>query len=398
MNASATDASATNSAANNSTDIAIVGGGPVGAALALALHGSGLSVTVLEAREASVAAARDPRPIALSQGSRMLLERLDAWQGLAPTPIINVHVSQRGRFGRAALSARDAGVPAFGYVFDYKEIFLKLATLARAADSVYCDGAQVTAIHRDGDLSGIDYVLNGAQATLRARLTVVADGGDIDGLAAAKSVDYQQCALTTRVRTTLPHGNTAYERFTPEGPLALLPFGDEMAVVWTLTPQRAQTLMDAGDIPFLAALREAFGGRVGEFTAVSQRACFALTLRTTREAAMPGVVSIGNAAQTLHPVAGQGFNLGLRDAWELAQVLRAVSVQAIADPATLRRYRASRRVDRYGTVGATHGLVRLFSNDIFPLTALRGAGITLLGCLPPARDFLARRMMFGAHG
>jgi 2-octaprenyl-6-methoxyphenol hydroxylase len=387
------------------TDIAIVGGGPVGAALALALRSSSLSVTVFEARSEH---AGDPRPIALSHGSRLLLERLGAWlkveQTATPTPINHIHVSQRGGFGRVAINAADAALPALGYVLNYHSISTVLANAAKSAggDTHYREGARVTALHRDDDIQRIDYTHDGATATLTARLVVVADGGDVEGLAPLKSVDYAQHALTARVRTTLPHQHVAYERFTGEGPLALLPFNDEMALVWTLTPARAAELKDADAKIFLAALHEAFGGRLGDFTTVTQRAGYPLTLRYTTNAAVPGVLTIGNAAQTLHPVAGQGFNLGLRDAWELARLLRAIPAQALANHDTTRdvtrSYRARRRFDRTSTVAATHGLVRLFSNDFFPLNALRGAGMTLLGSMAPARDLLARRMIFGARG
>jgi 2-octaprenyl-6-methoxyphenol hydroxylase len=388
------------------TDIAIVGGGPVGAALALALRDSGLQVTVLEARSEP---ASDPRPIALSHGSRLLLERLDVWQAIAqtasPTPIHSIHVSQRGGFGRVAINAADTGVPALGYVLDYHAVAAALAHAAKIAtgtNEAYREGARVTALHRDGETQHITYTRDGIAATLSARLVVVADGGDIEGLAPLKSVDYAQHALTARVRTALPHKHVAYERFTPEGPLALLPFNAEMALVWTLTPARAAALNDADEKSFLIALREAFGARLGDFTAVTQRACYPLTLRYTTGHAAPGAITIGNAAQTLHPVAGQGFNLGLRDAWELAQRLRTMPAQALANPditnEATRAYRARRRFDRTATVAATHGLVRLFSNDFFPANVLRGAGMTLLGSIAPARDLLARRMIFGARG
>lgn len=385
------------------TDIAIVGGGPVGAALSLALRHTDLRVTVLEARSEH---ASDPRPIALSHGSRLLLQRLGAWQAIetttAPTPISNIHVSQRGSFGRVAISAADAAVPALGYVLDYHAISAALADAAKYASSDtgadYREGARVTSVHRDGDIQRIAYSRDGTAATLTARLAVVADGGDIEGLAALKSVDYAQHALTARVRTALPHQHVAYERFTPEGPLALLPFGDEMALVWTLTPARAAELQAADDKVFLAALRAAFGTRLGDFNAVTQRACYPLTLRYSATATAPGVITIGNAAQTLHPVAGQGLNLGLRDAWELAQLLRAIPAQALANQEATRAYRVRRRFDRNATVAATHGLVRLFSNDFFLFNVLRGAGMTLLGNLAPARDLLARRMIFGIRG
>ncbi len=385
------------------TDIVIVGGGPVGAALALALRGTSLRVTVLEARAADAPhGAHDPRPIALSYGSRLLLERLGAWQTLlqqsAPAPIAHIHISQRGGFGRTMIDARDSGLPALGYVVDYGAVFAALADAVRAGGCDYRDDAQVTAIHPDGDAVRIVHATAHVPATLHARLAVVADGGDIDGVAPAGTFDYAQSALTARVRITQPHCNTAFERFTRDGPLALLPFGAEMALVWTLPPARAQALeaMDTG--AFLRALGEAFGTRLGAFTAVSRRTCFPLVLRRAARSAAPRTVCIGNAAQTLHPVAGQGFNLGLRDAWELAQAVRAAAGEDPGSTQILHRYHAARRVDRAATVGATHALVRLFSNDSFALGALRGAGMTLLGCVPPARDFLARRMIFGAHG
>ncbi len=405
------------------TDIAIIGGGPVGAALALALINSHAEdtdnsrprITVLEARAQTTqitTGGADPRPIALSYGSRLLLERFNAWQALnrkaSGTAIDHVHVSQRGGFGRVALSAADADVPQLGYVYDFNDIFLSLAMAARTTGCDYRSGVRATALSRDGEFRRIDYTCDGAAASLTARLVVIADGGDIDGLASPKTIDYAQLALTARVSTSLPHRHVAYERFTPDGPLALLPFDQEMALVWTLKPARAETLRDADAATFLAALREAFGGRLGDFTGVTRRACHALSLRLSLHSAArdgaPGIVTIGNAAQTLHPVAGQGFNLGLRDAWELAQMLRVIPARNLncGDSERLRqvlhRYHAGRRIDRYATIAATHGLVQLFSNDIFPLRAARGVGMTLLGALAPARNYLARRMIFGARG
>ena len=155
--------------------------------------------------------------------------------------------------------------------------------------------------------------------------------------------------------------------------------------------------MDADPATFCVALREAFGSRLGEFNSVTQRACYPLNLRYAVNSA-PGVITIGNAAQTLHPVAGQGFNLGLRDAWELAQILHGLAPQALTNHEALRYFRAARRMDRSATLAATHGLVHLFSNDFLPLHAARGAGMTLLGSIAPLRNFVARRMIFGARG
>jgi len=385
------------------SDIAIIGGGPIGATLALALHGSGLRVTLLEAQAARVS---DPRPIALSHGSRLLLERVGAWRALertaAATAIDQIHVSQRGGFGRVAMRAADAGVPVLGHVVDYSALSVALTDAASTADIDYRNGARVTALQRDSasahPAQRIDYTRDGAAATLTAQLVVVADGGDITGVAPPKALEYAQYALTARVRTTRPSAHVAYERFTPEGPLALLPFGDAMALVWTLQPERALALKSADAKIFLAALKQAFGGRLGDFSAVEQRASYPLTLRQSVDAAVAGVITIGNAAQTLHPVAGQGLNLGLRDAWELARALRTIPVQTLAHHHTALSYAARRRIDRNATIAATHGLVRLFSNDFFPLHAARGAAMTALGCVAPARDFLARRMIFGVRG
>ena len=378
-------------------DIAIIGGGPVGAAVALALHGSGLHITLLEARSGSTAEAR---PIAVSHGSRQLLERLQAWGQLSGTPINTVHVSQRGRFGRVAMSADEAGQPALGYVIDYVELFAALrTTLQQQEAGCSCiDGARVSAINTGAQTTQLSYTHDGAHHTLTANLAILADGGDIDGVAPPKSVPYGQCAITACVQSSLPHGNTAYERFTPEGPVALLPFGADphgFALVWTVPLQRTATLMALDDGKFLRELGAAFGMRVGEFTRVTQRRDYPLHLRYHTQPPAQGVIAIGNASQTLHPVAGQGFNLGLRDAWELAQLIRKhTRTQPQLNAAELaRHFHAQRRVDRGLTIATTHGLVRLFSNDLLP--ALRSAGLTLLAATPPLKKIFAERMTFG---
>jgi 2-octaprenyl-6-methoxyphenol hydroxylase len=376
------------------TDIIIAGGGPVGAALSLALKDSGLPMAVLESRSST---SSDPRPIALSHGSRLLLERLGAWPGGQATPIHEVHVSQRGAFGRVNMSARDAGVAALGYVIEYAVIDACIRAAARDANTRVIDGARVSAIHRDGDAHGITYQQKGAAHTLRARLVVVADGGDIAGFAPPRITDYQQHALTARVMTAKPHQHVAYERFTPEGPIALLPMQEACALVWTLAPPRAEALLAAEKATFLRELRAAFGGRLGDFTAVTHRASYPLSLKVYGEP-LAGVIPIGNAAQTLHPVAGQGFNLGLRDAWELARLIRATDVHALNGAELARSFHRRRRIDRGAVVAATHGLVQLFANDMPLLEAARGAGMTLLGALTPAKQFVARRMMLGTRG
>lgn len=373
-------------------DIVIAGGGPVGSALVLALRDAGLRTVLLEAQ--SVPSA-DRRPLALSYGSRLVLERLEVWPDLAAgvTPIRQIHVSQRGGFGRLSMSAEETGLHDLGYVVDYGRLAALLAGAAAASDASCRHGAQLDS-WQGGNPAVLQYRQAGEQNELQARLAVIADGGAVSD---AGSEDYQQCAVTARVVSERPHNNIAYERFTPQGPLALLPDGEGWALVWTTTPLRALHLCAADAADFLVQLQDEFGGRVGRFTAVSARTSHALRRRRA-SAAAEHVVFIGNAAQTLHPVAGQGFNLGLRDAWELAEQIIEGGPELLGSRAGLQAYQRRRSVDRGGGIGFTHGLVRLFSNDLPPLRFARGMGLALLGSVPPLKNFLARRMTFGARG
>ncbi|MGH8647932.1 MAG: FAD-dependent monooxygenase, partial [Burkholderiales bacterium] len=243
-------------------DVLIVGGGPVGAALALALRGSGLAVGLLEAR--APGAAADARPIALSHGSRLILERLGVWKLLAgATPIRRIHVSQRGGFGRVELDARQAGVPALGYVLDYGQISEVLAHALETGGGVDLIRATVGALESGTDAATV--IIDAAVARrVSARLLAVADGGALP-VVRLRVRDYGQAAVSARVSCGLPHQNVAYERFTPEGPLALLPMGEALALVWTTAPERARQLCALAEAGFLARLQEGFGNRLGGF-------------------------------------------------------------------------------------------------------------------------------------
>jgi 2-octaprenyl-6-methoxyphenol hydroxylase len=314
-------------------DVLIVGGGPVGAAVALALSGSGLAVALVEAR-APQAAQSDPRPIALSHGSRQILERLGVWERLQPaTPIERIHISQRGGFGRVEFDADEAGLPALGYVVDYGQLADALAAAVEARGDCRVVRAAVSAIRGGRDVA--EASLGTADGAARARLIVLAEGGAL-GAARMHTRDYRQSVVTARVKSARPHRNVAYERFTPRGPLALLPMEGRLALVWTTTPAHAQQLCELPDAEFLAQLQDAFGGRLGAFSHVSGRASFPLALKIAESATEPRVVALGNAAQTLHPVAGQGLNLGLRDAWELAETMRGGNREEIGGEAHLR--------------------------------------------------------------
>ena len=364
-------------------DVAIAGGGPVGCALALALSGSDVSFTRI-ADQSEIA----DRPIALSHGSRLILERLEAWSSVESSPIQTIHVSQRG-FGRTVMRCSDYGLPALGYVVAYSELVRSLAARTPELSGVL----QGWEPSRDEIMLRLS--VGGTEARMRARLLVLADGGlNRDS---GRVTDYRQRAVVALVTAERPPHGTAWERFTHEGPLALLPFGDRYALVWSVSPATAEELKGLRDAEFLARLREAFGGRLGEFRSTGIRSTFPLSLRRGAIRPSPRALAIGNAAQTLHPVAGQGLNLGLRDAFELARMLLDAEEEEIGSPQALARFAWNRGLDRYAGIGFTDFLVRVFSNSVPPLAVARGAGLAMLDILPPARHFLARRMIFGAR-
>lgn len=366
-------------------DVLIAGGGPVGAALALALRHSGLEVKLVEPAERRIEALR---PVALSHGSRLILEHYGAFDPTIGTPIETIHVSQSGGFGRTNISNRDMNVPALGYVMD-------LGVLAEQLKR------SVAAEHVAARVSQWQSTPNSVTATLdngvsvQARLLVLADGGQSAGDDFAMR-DYGQSAIVALVRTQSAPAARAWERFTPEGPLALLPFADRYALVWTVARANAAPLLGLSDESFLDRLQARFGDRLGRFTEVSSRAGVPLMLRFRADSvAATRAVVVGNAAQTLHPVAGQGLNLGLRDANELALLLRSTSRDQIGNAEFVTAYRGRRRYDRGATIGITDTLIRVFSNDDPVMRTARGVALATLDMLPPVRRFFARRMMHG---
>jgi 2-octaprenyl-6-methoxyphenol hydroxylase len=339
-------------------DVLIRGAGPVGCTLALALRGSGLEVAVLD-----VSTARSSfRPIALSYASRLILERAGAWQGLAATPIESIHVSQRGGFGQARLEAADAGVPALGYVTDYSN----LAGILRS---------QVQPLITQDEIA--------------ARCVVHAEGSS----AQAEEKRYAQDAVVALVTVDPPSRSAAFERFTADGPLALLPLGGRYALVWSTRPENARALVQAPEPQFLAELAAAAGNRPGRPLQAEARMALPLVLRVRATRVAPREVFIGNAAQSLHPAAGQGLNLGLRDAWDLAEAWRAGGDPG--DAATLARYAARRRVDAAATIRLTDFLAGAFLGTSRLARGARGAAMAMLDIFPPARRFFARRMIYG---
>ena len=345
-------------------DVLIRGAGPVGCTLALALRDSGLSVFLCDRKIESNGKPLSLRPIALSHASRLILARADAWDALETTPIEAVHVSQAGRFGRTRLDAADAGVPALGYVIDYGALTRGLRVNVSVHDAKSPPEARCV-VHAEGV----------AQGEVRER-------------------DYRHEALTAQIEASPPARADAHERFAADGPIALLPMAGRYGLVWSLAPERAARLVDAPPQEFLAALAGAFGPRAGRFVGVAGRARTPLTLRVRRARISGNEVYIGNAAQTLHPVAGQGLNLGLRDAWDLAETLRGAPGAAL--PHALARFAARRRLDAAMTIRVTDSLARAFLGANPFAGAARGLAMAALDAAPPARRFFARRMIFGA--
>lgn len=371
------------------TDVLIIGGGPAGLALALALRDSGKHVVLADAR-AREAITSDPRALALAHGSQLILERLGVWRELNATAIETIHVSQRHAFGRTVLRASELGVPALGHVVSAGALTGSLRKAVEAAGIEVRDNTLVSDLIPATD--SIQAALNDHDA-LTARLAVRAEGSPGQG-DEIRSRDYAQHALIATVRPPGGHAHTAFERFTAEGPLALLPFGDDYACVLVVSEQKADHLSTLDDASYLAHLQEAIGHRT-QLAAVGPRVRYPLALRYRQSSAAQRTAWIGNAAQTLHPVAGQGFNLALRDVFTLAMAVRDAA--DAGDAFLLSDWSRSRRLDRAGTIGFTDGLIRVFANDCAPLSAARGLGLTALDVCSPLRGFVARRMMFGAR-
>ncbi len=380
-------------------DVAIVGAGPVGATLALALADANLDIVIVDARPAGETTRAD-RTLALSHGARLILERLGVWTPLAATngavtPIVTIDVSQARGFGALQLTAAEHGLPALGYVVSYRALQRLLdETLMRAGLRVRF-GVSVRAVTGSRDAATIDL---GEQpdAQVLARLAVVADGAasSVPGIARRRH-DYGQVAIVAKISLDRPHHGIAYERFTTDGPVALLPERDHYALVWTRKPADAPHTLALSESAFLAALAAHFGSRVRGFTHASERRSFPLTLEIARNTTAERIAVIGNAAQALHPIAGQGFNLGLRDAYDLARTIVDVPREALGSPAMLERYRDRRTLDRRAGIAFTHGLVQLFGSDRSWLRVPRGVGIMLLDTVPFAKRAFGRAMLFG---
>jgi len=394
-------------------EIAICGAGPVGQALAMCLIKRGMpaaSIALIDAKTEQQANA-DVRTIALSYGSRQILESASAWP-VSATEIHQIHVSRRGHFGRTLIDCCENGVPALGYVARYANIVAPLTRALAQTDIAFL--RPVTVVGMD---SGVDEVIIHLQdqqpqqaqhapseggRQIRAKLVVQAEGGLFGAQPneaqseqpeqTTRHHDYQQTGLIAQVHTSAPIPGRAYERFTDQGPLALLPQENGYALVWCVRPERAIVLQSLGDREFLVELQAAFGYRLGVFTSVTPRHAFPLGLHTQSSAPEGRCIKIGNAAQILHPVAGQGLNLGLRDAAQLAKIL-----SKNVTPEALQQFHRQRKIDRNATITLTDSMARLFASSPEGSFTQLFSGLAL-GCadiITPMQQALARHMMFG---
>ena len=380
--------------AEKNLDVAIVGGGLVGASLAIALAPQGPRVALIEA----AAPPRgepcwDERTIALNVASRRIYAALGVWPAIEAeiAPIVATHISERGRFGVARFTARDAGEEALGWNVPVRALGAALWQQVQAGGADLRCPARVTALET-GD-GAVTLTLDDG-ATLSARLVVAADGAQsaIRKLLhiGAEETDYEQTAIIGAVRPERPHRGVAYERFLPEGPIAVLPKpGDCCAVVWTTTTEKASEILAWSDAEFLEQLHEHFGHRLGNFLEAGRRNGYPLTRVLSDRLTAPRVIFAGNAAQTLHPIAAQGFNLGLRDIATVAEL-----VANAPDPgakALLREYESRREQERDTVSGFTDRLVRIFSNTVPGLADARHLGLLVLDLLPPVKQLVMRQ-------
>ena len=396
-------------AATHSFDVAIVGGGMVGATLGVALAPLKLRMALIESVPQTSAAqpSFDERTTALSNGSRRILETLGVWQEVSPvaTAIAKIHVSDQGHFGFARIDAAEQGLAAMGYVVPNRALgnVLWPRLLQSAGLRTFCP-AEVGEITAGEAAVGLTVVEAGAEIKIDAKLIVAADGVQSVVRRAfgveAQVRDYEQTAIITTVLPQRFHDNVAYERFTPSGPLALLPLENgRCALVLTLAPAMAQSAMAWSDREFLAEVQRRFGFRLGRFLKVGRRVPYPLSMSRATQTSKGRCVIIGNAAQGLHPVAGMGFNLGLRDVASLAELIadRGQSDSDPGSPRLLAEYDAWRAADRRGVIAFTDGLVRVFANPLRGVQRLRNLGLLAFDLLPPAKAALSR-LSTGANG
>jgi len=389
---------------NYDYDVLIVGGGLVGGSLALALGNTPLRIGVIESipEEKRLASSAGDRALALAWGSSLILDQIGVWQGAEKkaTPIRHIHVSDRGHFGKLRMSAQREGVPALGYVATARTLEEEVAARLNQSPVTMICPASVVGLKACGEAVHVSLREGDKSINLTARLLVAADGGNSTVrqlLEIGQAIgDYAQTAIVTEVETGKSSDFTAYERFTPTGPLAFLPVAKKRySVVWTQKAAGAAALLAMPEKEFTDHLQSAFGYWLGKIALASRRQAFPLKLIRAERMTGERVVLVGNAMHQLHPVAGQGLNLGLRDIAMLAEMLtaRLEFGEDIGEKAFLERYAQARQADLNRVIRFTDTTVRIFSTDFFPAAFARNAGLLALDRFQPGKRLLAQYAM-----
>lgn len=378
---------------NSQFDLVIVGGGFVGSALAIALQKTALRVALIEKMPASASFSHDKRSIVLSHSSHLILQRLGIWSLLSPqtTIISSIQTSQAGHFGMTTLIAEEEKIPALGYVISGGFLLQSLMEAASVCPNVTVfRGAQLLSMAREADSWKLEVDQEGELISLRSAWLVAADGTHsmvrkLQNIE-VETFDYHQTAIVSSVVLSRDHQHKAYERFTKAGAIAFLPQpGKRVGLVWSTATELANTLLDLSDDEFLKRLQEAFGFRLGRFVAIEKRFSYPLQMLCAKKTAVDGCFLLGNAANTLHPIAAQGFNLGLRDAYELA----ALYQEGVLDDDLVKKYRDKRQADQKRTREFTHRLVRVFEIDNPVFSIFRSVGSFLIDYIPPLKHLIA---------
>lgn len=388
-----------------SYDIVIVGGGMVGATLACALAKTAYSVAVLEAFDFNSASSPsfDDRSVALSYGSRLLMQDMGLWKSIAEhvQGISEIQISERKRLGITRMQASEEGVDALGYVVENRSLGAVFQQQIADADRLeWIAPAKVGEVITQAGGVRLSYECQGQSQELQAKLLIAADGANsfVRGCLGidAHTTDYGLSAIIANVQTQLPHKGIAYERFTSTGPLALLPLlpfanKSRSSLVMTVKHEEVDELMALPEADFIKDLQDRFGQRLGRLEKVGQRAAYPVALVQSEKCTAPHSLIIGNAAQSLNPVAGQGFNLALRDVAALLEVLQGKEV--LGSPEFVAAYKTSRAQDRESTIRFTDGLVKVFSNTLTPLAHLRAGSLMAADLLEPLRQRFVRQGM-----
>jgi len=396
---------------NRDYDILIVGGGMVGASMACALAPLDLRIGVIEAVpfRSESQPSYDDRAIALAYGSKVVLETMGLWQKLGEqvSPITKIHVSDRGHFGATRIDAAEEKVEALGYVVENRVMGAVLAELLPTIENIdlICP-AEVIRFSDDGERATLEIDREGVMESYSAQLVVAADGGNsairqMVGIN-TRNWDYGQSAVIANVSPERPHNGVAFERFTDTGPVAMLPnspLGSDdpkrCSLVWTVRTEDQERVLNLSDEEFLGELQERFGYRLGRLQKVGERHAYPLALVRAKEHVRPRLALIGNAAHTLHPIAGQGYNLGLRDVAVLADVLASAHAEGadLGTMSVLEQYAEWRTWDHRKVIGFTDTLARLFSNPLAPLALARNIGLFAMDVVPPFKRALTRQTM-----